>query len=503
MTGRCILCAAILAFVSCSVSGQIIGRLDLVDQDTALGWACLAGDSTTKLEVELFARLNGEQIFLAEQVADKTRDDVALSERCGDDDQSRYHGFEFTVFPVELMRQLQSVDVIAVAVDGDQRVTLPGEQSISFPAAGLPKSQIWRTDYDDPERRVVALMSCVFPFKGANRIDKRADPSPLLLNAGATILMPDWESSPGIFSEANWCIENAPLDADVGWRQSNSATNGSSWPERDYWVVSANTEVAYSKVNPGPPSQSHPLNQTDGIYAVDASEQAFTLSISNDTAAGYQLNHTPFLSIGAQMGRGLVGPITWVEVDGPELWVSFDVEQLAQTPGDFHDIGVILTFHWAGYPRMIFVSLTNRHARQRVHWNWNAMQSFWFPGGEINYLGSQALQEECGIQSVPGLSDQTLGDSPALVQLPIRALLRCLETRTIGNDHYPQSQLGWTAPRPQTAVPLTGLHYFMEQGPNQPQAHMEVRFSQPGLFVKGKSFQSIEIGPIPVLLPSL
>ncbi len=484
-------------FLAPALLAQVIGHLDWVDQDTVLGWACRAGDAETQLAVELRAELDGKAVVIGRQLANRARDDVASSGRCGTGAGSRFHGFEFTVFPIAMMRS-SPVSIQAIGIDGDQRIEIGDPRSVAFPAVGLPSRLIWRTDYDDPQRKAVALMSCIFPFKGANRIAKQADASPLFLNAGATILQANWESSPGVFSPANWCIENDPDAAEFGWSQSNAASNASHWPQQNFWVVSANTEYAYSKLNPGPPSQSHPLNQPQGIYRLRGDDDNHViLALNNDPDGGYELSNYPFLSIGAQMGRGRAGPLAWLEATGPELWVSFDVEQLSQTAGDFHDIGLIVGFHWGGYPRWVFVSLSNADARQRLHWNWNALQSFWFPGGEINYLGSRAVREECAIRSLPVLSDETVADGPRFARLPLRALLRCLQSQEIVNQHAPGSLLGWTEPMPDQPLPLTGLHLFVEQGPHQSGAHMQVRFSLPALFAKGAPFRSVPAQVLP------
>ncbi len=108
-----------------------------------------------------------------------------------------------------------------------------------------------------------------------------------------------------------WCLRNDPNNsASWYWSQPNSATNAGSWPMSNYWVISPNNELAYSKVQSGPPSQSQPVN-AGGLYSLSTASNYFYLGINN-SGAGYHLADTPFLSFGAQMGRGVSGPIGWI-----------------------------------------------------------------------------------------------------------------------------------------------------------------------------------------------
>ena len=470
---------------SLPVAGQTVrGSLDVVTQTAALGWACLPGDASSKVSVDLWAwdlRLR-RWSWITSARADKERIDVGNSGICGSGVESLYHGFENTILPDSLLKEGGLYSVRAYVRVGTTYQALAGGGTVSFSTSGLPTSSIWRTDYDDPNARSVAMVSCIWPFKGANERGNTVR-DPLHLNAGATMLL-NWAQPtlPGGISGPNWCIRNDPNDpASWSWSSSNSATNATGpWPLNNFWVVSANKEIAYSKTQSGPPSQSSPIN-AGGVYSVSMSGGTFDLGVDN-RRWDYSNADFPFLSLGSEMGRGVRGPLAWLRPSS-ETYLEFDFLQVAQSKNDFHDIYVTVEFMWGGYKRFLAISAMNS-GPSRFHWNWNALGSFWFPGGEFNYLGTRDIRNLCALPGaqLPIASEGSLGQWMA-ARIPLKGVLECLEASKIANQHDHGSTgtfLGWSRSRPRTrSIPITGVHIAIEQGPGQPTAFMQTRFTKP------------------------
>ena len=332
-----------------SAAGQsVIGSLDIANQTTMIGWACVPGDASTKVTVDLLAWDPDRKVWvlIGTERADKARDNIGNTGICGKGEESFYHGFEYTILPNNLMKEGSSYDLRAYVNDGPNYRQLSGHGSASFVTSGLPTSSIWRTDYDDPDARSVSMVSCIWPFKGANGRGN-TDPDPLHLHAGATMIT-SWEPEvPGVLAGPNWCIRNDPSDpSSWPWSSSNSATNESGpWPTTNYWVVSANKEIAYSKTQSGPPSQSASING-GGVYSVSMTNDTFQLGVDN-RGSDYRDVDFPFLSLGSEMGRGVSGPLAWLE-DTSEIYLEFQVLPLVHSSGHFHDIYVNVEFMWGG-----------------------------------------------------------------------------------------------------------------------------------------------------------
>lgn len=471
-----------------SAAGQAIGALEWVDQDTALGWACDPGNINSFVSVDLWARDTAtlQWFFLGTELADKQRNDVGADGVCGNIPEAYLHGFELTIYPEALIALGSSYRIHAYV--GSVELQLSGQNLVSFGALGFPTSDTWRTDYDDPDQRLVSMVSCIWPYKGANPKSQLGDGpeiyefDPLFLNAGATITQPSWDSAPDVVSEANWCLRNNASDpASWYWDHSNSATNAKTWPTSNFWVISANNELAYSKLESGPPSQSQPIN--NGMFTVSMNQTHFNLAIDNDAKTGYKETNYPFLSLGAEMGRGTAGPIGWIDPTGLDTFVELTVQQISETPGDYHDIAVFVETMWGGYKRFLGISLVLR-LQNRYHWNWNALESFWFPGGEFNLLGTKTLDDECDLTTalLPELNASTIGQTIP-VSLPLRGILECIEATSLPNNHPGAGgTLGWGIERPTgTRLAITGVHLAIEQSPGELDAAMETRFSKPVL----------------------
>jgi hypothetical protein len=257
------------------------GSLDAVDQQSVRGWACNAGDPTTKLSVELWAidASTGGWTYITTTNADKQQTDVGRTGVCGSGLESNYHGFEFAIYPDNMLNRNKAYSVYAYFRTTGQFLA-GGGRAVGFPESGLPTSGYWRTDFDDLNLRSPALLSCIWPFLGANqRGDTNNDP--LWIYTAATLDAPR-AALLQFVTPSDWCITFDPVRANPPppWAQSNSATNAPSWPTDNFWVVSANNEPAYSQLNSGPPNQSLPLN-SGGVYSVSAAEGVFVLGADN------------------------------------------------------------------------------------------------------------------------------------------------------------------------------------------------------------------------------
>lgn len=463
------------------------GNLDAVDQQSVVGWACSAGDPATKLDIELWAidASSGGWVHIADVTADKVRLDVGRSGACGSGLESNYHGFELAIYPDHILDRNKSYAVYAYHRPSGQLLA-DGGRAVGFPESGLPTSGHWRTDFDDPDLRSPALLSCIWPFVGANQRGNRDDDPLWLDGAGAT-----WRYGPSaplqFATPSNWCISYDPVRANPpsSWTRSNSATNAPSWPTGNFWVVGANNEPAYSQLNSGPPNQSMPLN-AGGVYALTATGGAFTLGLDNtqtpkdgsgnDIVAG----GIPYLSIGAQMGRGSAGALAFVDPGGPDTYLEFsatkNVEAGAVNP--YHAMFAYVEAMWVGAKRTVAISL-QAQTTGRKHWNWNVFPSFYYPGAELNFVSIDDLVAHCNLQaaSVPKMDGVAVG-ATLDYSIPIRGLFQCIDGGTV-------SGLAWTVARP-SGQPLliSGVHLAIEQGPNRPDNRMQVTYSAPRLVKK-------------------
>ncbi len=468
-------------------SPTLLGNLDVVDQQSVLGWACYSGDPNTKLSVELWAIdvSTGSSIYIATALADKQQTDVGRAGTCGRGLESNYHGFEFAIYPDNILGRNKSYSVYAYHRPTDQ-VLGGGSRSVGFPESGLPTSGYWRTDFDDPNLKLPALLSCIWPFLGANQHGDTNDDPLWLSGAGAT-----WRfgsSAPLQFvTPSNWCITFDTVQANPpsSWAQSNSATNAPFWPTGNFWVVSANNEPSFSQLNSGPPNQSWPLN-TGAVYSVSTTGDAFVLGVDNtktpkDVNGDVIVNGgTPFLSIGAQMGRGSPGALAFVDPSGPDTYLEFSATKNleAGTVNPYHAMVAFIEGMWGGTKRMIGVSLQSQ-ATKRAHWNWNVYPSFYYPGAEFNFISVDDIVSHCGLQNA---SVQKMDGVPVGVTLsysiPLRGLFQCIDNNSVPG-------LAWTAARPSSQpLLISGIHLAIEQGPQRPDNRMQVTYSIPRLVKK-------------------
>jgi hypothetical protein len=249
-------------------------------------------------------------------------------------------------------------------------------------------------------------------------------------------------------------------------------------------VVSAHNEPAYSQLNSGPPNQSMPLN-AGAVYSLSAADGAFVLGVDNtrkpkDIQGNLIVDGTPFLSIGAPMGRGSAGALAFVDPGGPDTHLEFSATKNLEvgTVSPHHGIVVFIEGMWGGAKRMIGVTLQGQSSN-RAHWNWNVSSSFYYPGAELNFISVDDIASRCNLQNA---SVQKLDGVRVGVMLnysfPLRGLFQCIDKGSV-------TGLGWTVARP-TGQPLliSGIQLSVEQGPQRPDNRMQVTYSTPKLVKK-------------------
>src|SRR5204862_5976509 len=103
-----------------AVTNTINGWIDRADQTSVVGWACVTGDASTKVPVDLWGNNGFQWSFLGSVTADRLRPDVGASGQCGAGTASTFHGFEFTIFPDVVLRHTpsSSYQVYAYVHDG-------------------------------------------------------------------------------------------------------------------------------------------------------------------------------------------------------------------------------------------------------------------------------------------------------------------------------------------------------------------------------------------------
>jgi hypothetical protein len=441
---------------------SVHGWLDVVDQQSAIGWACVPGDANTKVPIELWAWDNatGNWSSIGNTSADKQRADVGRAGVCGAGLESNYHGFEFPIYPYNILVANKSWSVYAYYRPTGQYLS-GSPRPLNFPLSGLPTSGFWRTDYEDLNVKSPALLGCNWPFHGANSrvLDSR---DPLWVSAG-----PTW---PGGLPRGgnigyqtmppnnNYCINYDPTQAAPVWDASNFGTSAPSWPTSNYWVVHANYEPAYVRVpGGGPPGQSQPVATATGagMYSLQGNGSSFRMRIDKGRKPANAGVGIPFLSFGAQMGRGVAGPLAVFDPTISEASVQFTATKNADTSPDYHQMAVFIEAVWEGRKRWAWILLQDRRSQagtvQRLHWNWNVYNSIFYPGAEIDFIPAQVLRNSCGINTIPSMEGVPAG-VPQSYNIPVGRVFGCVD-----------SLLGWSNVRPfwQPLV-ITGIHFAME-----------------------------------------
>lgn len=330
----------------------------------------------------------------------------------------------------------------------------------------------WRTDFNNRLQGMAALpitlMKCAY--------DLNVDP--LVLNgAGATY----WDMDQG--KQIN-CDQ-----ASSTYAESNASTSETTWPQDDFWVITANSERAYGPdlncadgaPNSGPPNQSKKVFKPgQGVFGAGltstgiAGKNKFVITIDTNNfpncVSPIDKGKGDFLSFGAQTGRGNGhNPITYLNDPAFPGILKFKatIESLAPA-GIVSSLGkprsnygyVFIEAQWGDQRRWFYLNLFNRTPNgvntgvNLLHWNWNIQESMWYPGSELINLVASDFESLCpSPKNKTPLMPAAVG-ATADYSIDLNAAFKCLNQI---------SGKGWSQPMPTTQVSITGIHWAVEQ----------------------------------------
>jgi len=293
----------------------------------------------------------------------------------------------------------------------------------------------------------------------------------------------------------------------------------SAWPDNLYfgtpgvasqfWVLHANDEPSFDQCNEGPPALSHPVRDLDtptpGLFRVGVVRPpnadpyaSITLDVGaknyHCTAVGGLRASLPFLSIGAQQGRGNGGPVAAMNREGsPRGTIAFTLSMPAYQPyacatgtgaictpavSGVH-MGVYGLAEWAGTKHLLFVDLFGAGVEDfsanppggNAHWNWPIADSFFFPGADASeFVAGAPLQQQCGI-AIESLPADGTGKT---YRIDFGRLYRCASDLHLYAD-----------PMPAGDVMLTGVHWFIEGAGTTGSLTLNLSRPETALFVAG------------------
>ncbi len=279
-------------------------------------------------------------------------------------------------------------------------------------------------------------------------------------------------------------------------------------PGNAYWVLVANDDPAFDQCNEGPPGSSHRVASASAVPRT-----MYKLDVLSGGAAGKRLRlaldlgdknffcqrtgayeySIPFLSIGAQNGRGNAGPVGTIARRGsPRGTIAFDAaisshaaigcasgtQSICSTASNGIHAGVFAYATWAGVPHLVFISLyadgvLDNPNGQPVEskWNWPVRDSFQYPGAEALYVAAgDMLQAYCGIE-VPRLD---LAGTRHRYTIDFGRVLACFDELGLIRD-----------PMPGGDIALDGVHWFIEASGTQGSLGIDVGHVETSVFTDG------------------
>lgn len=252
-------------------------------------------------------------------------------------------------------------------------------------------------------------------------------------------------------------------------------------PTDTFWVTVTNTDPAYDQCNSGPPGASNRIgNLSDGNtfkMGVVANQIILEASADDRLASGEWLCHgtsnpryaAPFLSVGAEQGKGQSRPIMPLRAGQAERlsWQTRILENrefgcvagteaacsnIGSGPGGGVWSGVLLNSSWGGTRRGLFLMthmqghLVLTNDQRKINWSWPVAESFFYPGFELGYMTPKIARDLCQVE----VSSQATDGSPTAFSLDVAKLMQCASDNGF-----------FSHPLPADAV-LTGVHWFVE-----------------------------------------
>ena len=204
----------------------------------------------------------------------------------------------------------------------------------------------------------------------------------------------------------------------------------------------------------------------------------------------------PFLSIGAQNGRGNAGPVGYINKRGsPRGTIVFDAaisnrSALGCKPGTSSACkadppGSSLGLHaglyayatWGGIPRLLFVDLytdgvlAGNGPPGESKWNWPVRDSFQYPGAEVLVsVAGDSLHTYCSID-IPPLD---LQGARTRYKIDFGRILACLDARSLTAQ-----------PMPDGDIALDGVHWFIEGAATLGGLGLDLSKIETAIFVDG------------------
>jgi hypothetical protein len=287
----------------------------------------------------------------------------------------------------------------------------------------------------------------------------------------------------------------------ISYLQSNQYS--ANWTTNtDYWVISANSEPSFEQCNLGPPSLSWPVanynsSSTDyfkaGSEPIQGTNRRRAHTIINAKSFPHRcqydatkwINTIPFLSVGAQQGRGQSKPIAYITNPPYSRYHSVDNFSFDATMYSYEDFGcqsgselplicsqpnsgahagMYITAQWGGKNRQIFLdyfgagSLTfptssGEESVYRRHFPWPVADSMFYPGAELVFFNPSTLQALCGI-TFPALpiNKTTSVSSTTHYQFNASEVFACASRLNKFETPMPLN----------TDIPLVGVHWYVE-----------------------------------------
>ena len=253
-----------------------------------------------------------------------------------------------------------------------------------------------------------------------------------------------------------------------------------------YWMIHANHDPSFDRIrNSGPPGVSEkvvdPSLGHQGLFKVYREPYLYTPT-STKYRIHYIVNNSqytkpggakiPFLSVGAQNGRGNSGPVGTINRNlsttiKDRVRFNFEIIDLSYPEPLRSWTGVFFMSSWGGVKRMVQVPFFGNGdtapdvypqsiAEQGVpltdylrgNWNWPIYESIFYPGAEVAILpvGFSGVQS-CNL----GIPEITLIGTPWPFDFDVSKVFKCA------------SDLGlFSTPMPSGNLPLDGIHFYTE-----------------------------------------
>lgn len=308
------------------------------------------------------------------------------------------------------------------------------------------------------------------------------------------------------------CGGNTTITGDT-WagctQYSGSTAFSQGSPSTNYWMVHANDDPSFDQCNDGPPGASHPIlnatNSSPDIYKIDMSTPSGSvpklgrIQLNLDQKAWFCLQANayqfsiPFISVGAQNGRGNPGPVGTISTSGsPTGTIVFSesvpsfitpscaagTSSICNTSITGLHLGVYGVASWSGTRRLIFVDLFSTGSVDSSgtgpgegKWNWPIFDSTFFPGAEtVTFTAGSQLSSKCGI-NIPQIS---LTGTLQNYKIDFGKLIQCGSTLGM-----------FTQAPPSGAFALDGVHWFIEGIGTAGNTEIDLKNVETAIFISG------------------